>query len=181
MLIRVALTALALAVTVSASAENIVCPPQNDIVANFDKWSADYSGSLDEVSLSRQFLKDQEGAIIRCKRTMGSVQIMFQKRSCRIVPGAGKRSNNAVSQCGGYCLQSRPFVSAHNESCEFAPQRRIALPLAGCLKSFPSGNAPTNPCVSIIIRSFTGALGSQTHTRETTTPLRLVSKNAAPF
>jgi hypothetical protein len=93
-----------LAFTTRGNAENIVCPPQNDIVADFDKWSADYSGPLDEVWLFRQFLSDQEGAIIRCKRTMGSVQIMLQKKSCRIIPGAGKvesipYGNEPVTSC----------------------------------------------------------------------------------
>jgi hypothetical protein len=92
---------------VPANAENIVCPPQNDIVANFDKWSADYSGPLDEVWLSRQFLKDQEGAIIRCKRTIGSVQIMLQKKSCRIIPGEGK-------------VQITPYGNAEDSVCSFA-------------------------------------------------------------
>jgi hypothetical protein len=79
-----------LAFPIRGNAENIVCPPQNEMAEGFDKWTADYSGGLDEVWLSRQFLRDQEGAVIRCKRTIGSVQIMLQRKSCRAVPGAGK-------------------------------------------------------------------------------------------
>jgi hypothetical protein len=84
MINRLLITAFAsFAFTVSGHAENIVCPPQNEIADGFGKWTGDYSGSLDEVSLSRQFLGEQDGAIIRCKRTIGSMQIVFQKKSCR--------------------------------------------------------------------------------------------------
>jgi hypothetical protein len=80
MINRLLITALAsFAFAVRGHAENIVCPPQNEIADGFGKWTGDYSGSLDEVSLSRQFLGEQEGAIIRCKREIGSMQIMFQK------------------------------------------------------------------------------------------------------
>ena len=73
MINRLLITAFAsFAFTVSGHAENIVCPPQNEIADGFGKWTGDYSGSLDEVSLSRQFLGEQEGAIIRCKREINA-------------------------------------------------------------------------------------------------------------
>jgi hypothetical protein len=92
---------------VPANAANIVCPPQNHIVSDFDKWSADYSRALAEVWLNRQFLKDQEGATIRCKRTLGSVQIMLREKSCRIIPGTGK-------------VQTTPFGNAEETLCTAA-------------------------------------------------------------
>jgi hypothetical protein len=84
--------------TVSGHAENIVCPSQNEIADGFGKWTGDYSGSLDEVSLSRQFLRDQEGAVIRCKRTIGSMQIMFQKKSCRLIPEGGEAHSTSYGK-----------------------------------------------------------------------------------
>jgi hypothetical protein len=114
-MVLVALTALTVT---CAKAENIVCPPQNDIVANFDKWSADYSGSLNEVWLSRQFLDGQEGAIIRCSRTIGSVQIMFQKRSCRIIPGAGKVQITPFGNTEDTeCSLGRPHPLTNDKAC----------------------------------------------------------------
>jgi hypothetical protein len=107
MLTKIVLAAFIAFTLTCAKAENIVCPPQNDIVANFDKWSADYSGSLNEVWLSRQFLDGQEGATIRCSRTIGSVQIMFQKRSCRIIPGTGK-------------VQITPYGNAEDTDCSLS-------------------------------------------------------------
>jgi hypothetical protein len=107
--ISLLITALAsFAFTVSGHAENIVCPPQNEIADGFGKWTGDYSGSLDEVSLSRQFLGEQDGAIIRCKRTIGSMQIVFQRKSCRLIPegGAvqstsyGKQSEETICRLG---------------------------------------------------------------------------------
>jgi hypothetical protein len=100
MINRLLITALAsFAFTVSGHAENIVCPPQNEIADGFGKWTGDYSGSLDEVSLSRQFLGEQEeGAIIRCKREIGSMQIMFQKKSCRLIPEGGAAQSTSYGK-----------------------------------------------------------------------------------
>jgi transposase len=99
MINRLLITGLAsFAFAVSGHAENIVCPPQNEIGDGFGKWIDDYSGSLDEVSLSRQFLGEQEGAIIRCKREIGSMQIMFQKKSCRLIPEGGARSGGGADR-----------------------------------------------------------------------------------
>jgi hypothetical protein len=117
---KIALLAAAILLPGAARAENIVCPPQNDIPAEFGKWSADYSGSLDEVWLTRQFLRDQEGAVVRCKRTIGSVQIMFQKKSCRIIPGVGKTEiiPSANSEEDTLCRLPRPNTSMTNDkSC----------------------------------------------------------------
>src|SRR5436190_341369 len=106
MFIRIAILAAIASLTFagSAKAENILCPPQDQTDERLGKWTGDYYGSLGEVSLSRQFVGDQEGAIIRCKRTIGSVHIMFQKRSCRIVPAGGK-------------TEYTPYASMENVSC----------------------------------------------------------------
>jgi hypothetical protein len=99
MINRLLITALAsFAFAVRGHAENIVCPPQNEIADGFGKWTGDYSGSLDEVSLSRQFLGEQEGAIIRCKREIGSMQIMFQKKSCRLIPEGGAAQSTSYGK-----------------------------------------------------------------------------------
>jgi hypothetical protein len=99
MINRLLITAFAsFAFTVSGHAENIVCPPQNEIADGFGKWTGDYSGSLDEVSLSRQFLGEQEGAIIRCKRTTGSMQITFQKKSCHLIPEGGAAQSTSYGK-----------------------------------------------------------------------------------
>jgi hypothetical protein len=99
MINRLLITALAsFTFTVSGHAENIVCPPQNEIADGFGKWTGDYSGSLDEVSLSRQFLGEQEGAIIRCKRTTGSMQITFQKKSCHLIPEGGAAQSTSYGK-----------------------------------------------------------------------------------
>ena len=77
------------------NAENIVCPPQYKIAEEPNKWSPDYVGLLEEVWLSRQFLKESEGAVIRCKRTIGSVEMFLLNKSCRIVSGGGKSSTTS--------------------------------------------------------------------------------------
>jgi hypothetical protein len=103
---------------VPSKAENIVCPPENDIAATFDKWTPDYAGSLNEVFLSRHFLKDQEGAMIRCKRTIGSVQIMFRKKSCRIVAGAGSAEISPhPSSEDTVCSLTRLFPVTNDKAC----------------------------------------------------------------
>jgi hypothetical protein len=105
MRIAVAATVASFAFTVSARAEDILCPPERPMLDTFGKWTADYNGPLEEVWLSRQFMPDKEGAVIRCKRVIGSVEIMFQKRSCRIVPAGGKTEHT-------------PYASAEEFSCK---------------------------------------------------------------
>ena len=106
MLVRIAIaaTTTSLGLT-SANAENILCPPERPMLDNFGKWTPDYGGPLEEVWLSRQFMPDKEDAVIRCKRVIGSVEIMFQKRTCRIIPGAGKS-------------QVTPYASTEDTSCK---------------------------------------------------------------
>jgi hypothetical protein len=57
MINRLLITAFAsFAFTVSGHAENIVCPPQNEMADGFGKWTGDYSGSLDESRSLANFL-----------------------------------------------------------------------------------------------------------------------------
>jgi hypothetical protein len=118
MLTKIVMVAFVAFTLTCAKAENIVCPPQNDFVASFDKWSPEYYGTLDEVRLSRQSLTDQEVAVIRCKRTTGSVQIMFQKKSCRIIPGLG---NVQITPYGNpedtFCNFIRPNPLTNDKAC----------------------------------------------------------------
>jgi hypothetical protein len=79
-----------LAVPTDAAAENIVCPLQNEIGSEINKWLPDYGGLLEDVWLSRQFNGGREGAVVRCKRTIGSVQMILVNKSCRLVAAGGK-------------------------------------------------------------------------------------------
>jgi hypothetical protein len=81
--------------SLSATAENIVCPLQNELSADINKWLPDYGGLLEDVWLSRQFNGNREGAVVRCKRTIGSVQMILVNKSCRIVSAGGESNTQS--------------------------------------------------------------------------------------
>ena len=81
---------IALLLSSSAYAENILCPPPDNQASIIrGAWEPQFNGWLDEIIVSRTFVPDQaESAIITCTRTIGTMRIWLSK-SCRIIAGGG--------------------------------------------------------------------------------------------
>src|SRR6266403_2049414 len=68
---------IALLLSSSAYAENILCPPPDNQASIIrGAWEPQFNGWLDEIIVSRTFVPDQaESAIITCTRTIGTMRI----------------------------------------------------------------------------------------------------------
>ncbi|WP_440640987.1 hypothetical protein ACSHT2_07230 [Bradyrhizobium sp. PUT101] len=115
-IVGIALAVLPLNASLS---RELQCPntvPEAPMVAPLEKWTPQYMGLLDNVSMGRYF---REGTVyqshISCSRTVGAVKIVTQS-ACRIVEGDGKMQTIQTDKFSDITLCKIPLGA--REACK---------------------------------------------------------------
>lgn len=104
-----------------AQAERILCAPEKQISIAKGKWEAEYSGSLSQIIVSRQFTPSgPNGTVIFCMRSVGAMK-MWSSKSCRLI--AGDQGSSQPWGSGKYedgtMCEFKPFslIYSNDTSC----------------------------------------------------------------